>query len=210
MRLYPSLPGPRARTAALDAGLLVFLLLFAWLGFLVHDAVEELNSLSRGVVDAGTQTQTTLRRAGDAVGGVPIVGSQLEGTLKEAAGDTGGAVVAAGRESATRVSSLADLLGVLTWLIPSILLLAYALPPRIRQVRRLTDGAKVLAEHDDDGAVSAERRRLIAQRAAFGLPFGALLKHTRDPLGDLETGRYDALVAAELEAAGLRSGPPQD
>lgn len=203
MRLYPSLSAPLARTAALDAGLVLLLLLFAWLGFLVHDAVEELNSLSRGVVDAGTQTQATLRDAGDAVGGVPIVGSQLEGTLKEAAGDTGGAVVAAGRESATRVSSLADLLGVLTWLVPSILLLAYALPPRIRQVRRLTDGAKVLAV-EDGGAVSAERRRLIAQRAAFGLPFSTLLKHTSDPLGDLETGRYDALVAAELEAAGLK------
>jgi hypothetical protein len=54
--------------------------------------------------------------------------------------------------------------------------------------------------------LSPERERLVAQRAAFGLPYGALLRHTRDPLGDLEAGRYASLVAAELEDAGLR--PP--
>jgi hypothetical protein len=201
VRLYPSLPGALRRTVALDAALVLLLLLFAWLGFKVHDAVAELNSLSRGVVDAGTQTQDTLRQAGDAVGAVPIVGGQLSESLEGAAQDTGGAVVAAGRESEERVSALADLLGVLTWLVPSLIVLALMLPDRVRQVRRLTAGAKVL---EAGGALSTERRRLIAQRAAFGLPFGALLAHTADPLGDLEAGRYDALVAAELEAAGLR------
>ena len=33
---------------------------------------------------------------------------------------------------------------------------------------------------------------------------GELLRFTKDPLGDLEAGRYDALVAAELDQAGLR------
>lgn len=201
MRLYPSVPAARARTAALDAALVLLLALFAWLGSEVHAAVSELTSLSRGLVDAGTETQETLRRAGDAVGAVPVVGDQLAGSLRDAGAETGGAVVAAGRDSAARIGSLADLLGVLFWLVPSLLLLAYALPPRLAQVRRLTAGARVL---EATGAVGAERRRLIAQRAAFGLPFGALLRHTRDPLGDLQAGRYDALVAAELEAAGLR------
>jgi hypothetical protein len=41
-------------------------------------------------------------------------------------------------------------------------------------------------------------------RAAFGLPYGELLRFTKDPLGDLEAGRYDALVAAELEQVGLQ------
>ena len=42
-------------------------------------------------------------------------------------------------------------------------------------------------------------------RAAFSLPYGQLLAYTRDPLGDLEQGRHDALVEAVLEDAGLRS-----
>ena len=51
---------------------------------------------------------------------------------------------------------------------------------------------------------SPERRRLLAMRAAFGLPYGELLRFTKDPLGDTEAGRYDALVATKLEQAGLR------
>ncbi len=41
-------------------------------------------------------------------------------------------------------------------------------------------------------------------RAAFGLPYGELLRYTKDPLGDLEAKRYDALIAAELDQSGLR------
>ncbi|HEX8101693.1 MAG TPA: hypothetical protein VF533_03705, partial [Solirubrobacteraceae bacterium] len=62
-----------------------------------------------------------------------------------------------------------------------------------------TAGARLLG----GGPLDDERRRLIAQRAAFGLPYGALLRHTPDPLGDLQAGRYEGLVAAELEHAGL-------
>jgi hypothetical protein len=57
------------------------------------------------------------------------------------------------------------------------------------------------------GTSDPERRRLLAMRAAFGLSYGALLAYTRDPLGDLADGRYDPLVAAALDDAGIR--PPQ-
>ena len=43
-------------------------------------------------------------------------------------------------------------------------------------------------------------------RAAFSLPARDLARHTKDPLGDLETGRYDGLIAAAFAAEGL--GPP--
>ncbi len=48
-------------------------------------------------------------------------------------------------------------------------------------------------------------RRLIAQRAAFALPYQQLLRHTTDPLGDLATGHYEPLIAAIFEDAGLRN-----
>jgi hypothetical protein len=77
-------------------------------------------------------------------------------------------------------------------------LLFLTLPPRVRQVRRLNAASQAVGELSD------ERRRLLAMRAAFGLPYRELLRFTKDPLGDLESGRYDALVAAELDQAGLR------
>lgn len=48
-----------------------------------------------------------------------------------------------------------------------------------------------------------ERARLLAMRAAFGLPFRELLPYTKDPFGDLAEGRYDALVRAALADVGL-------
>ena len=67
-------------------------------------------------------------------------------------------------------------------------------------MRQLTAADRVLLERE-----TPERQRLIAMRAAFSLPYGQLLAYTRDPLGDLEQGRYDALAEAVLEDAGLRS-----
>lgn len=203
MRFYPSLPGLLRRTIALDAAIVLLLVLFAWLGLKVHDSVSDLNSLSRGITQAGSTTQDTLRRAGKAVGGVPVIGGQLSDSLQGAGREAGGTAASLGRESRQRIDSLANLLGVLTWLIPSLLVLVAFLPGRVRHVLRLSAGARML----EAGAISPERRKLIAQRAAFGLPYGTLLRHSRDPLGDLEAGRYDGLVAAELEAAGLRDRP---
>jgi hypothetical protein len=73
-------------------------------------------------------------------------------------------------------------------------------PSRIAQARQLTAAERVLLQRE-----TPERRRLIAMRAAFDLPYGQLLAHTRDPIGDLEQGRYDSLVEAVLEDVGLRS-----
>jgi hypothetical protein len=55
------------------------------------------------------------------------------------------------------------------------------------------------------GADDPKRRRVLAQRAAYSLPYGRLLEYSDDPLGDLEAERYDPLVAAALEDAGLRA-----
>jgi len=200
VRLYPSVPRLLRRTVALDLAVVLGLLAFAWLGMRVHDAVADLNSLSRGVTQAGSSTQATLQRAGDAVGSAPIIGGQLRDALQGAGRQAGGTAADLGRESRRQIDSLANLLGVLTWVVPSLLVLLTFLPGRVRQISRLSAGARLL----EAGAPSHERRRLVAQRAAFGLPYGDLLRHTRDPLGDLEAGRYDALVDAELEAAGLR------
>ena len=88
----------------------------------------------------------------------------------------------------------------MTFALPALLLLSQWLPGRTAQIRKQKEAAVVLA----DGP-SPERRRLLAMRAAFSLPYGHLLRYTEDPIGDLEDGRYDALVAAALEDAGLKS-----
>jgi hypothetical protein len=201
MRLYPDVPARRTSAIARDAALVLAVVLFAWLGLRVHHAVDRLAVLGQGVENAGGAVQSGFGSAADAVGATPVVGGNLAGALRGAGKDSGGAVADAGRTGKEGVHRLARLLGWLTFLIPAALVLWRVLPTRIAEVRTLTAASRVLAHPD-----APERRRVLAMRAAFALPYGVLLRHSRDPLGDLAAERYDGLVTAALEDAGLRPG----
>ena len=199
MRFYAEIPSRRAATLARDLVVLALLVLLAWLGLKVHDAVDELAVLGEGVQGAGGAVKEGFDAAADAVDGTPVVGDEVAEGLRDAGGASGGDVEELGRSGESGVHRLANLLGVLVFALPAAIVLAYYLPDRIRQIRRLTAASRALAQ-----PATAERRRVMAMRAAFALPYGDLLKHTSDPLGDLAAERYDALVAAALEAEGLR------
>ena len=202
MRLYPDLRAARIDAIARDVATILGLVLFGKIALEVHDAVDKLAILGDGVTSAGEAVTGGFGRAADAVDGTPVIGDDIGDALRGAGEGSGGEVQDLGRGGAGAAHDLADLLGFVFFLLPSALLLLWALPPRLAQVRRLNAAARVLR---DPG--SPARRELLASRAAFGLPYGTLLRYTKDPIGDLEAGRYDALVRAELEQAGLR--PPQ-
>ena len=199
MRLYPEFPVRRANAVTRDAATLVALVLLALLGVWVYHAVDSLTILGRGVHDAGAAVQTGFETAADKVDDVPLVGGSIGDGLREAGDATGGDVADAGTRGAERVHRLAILLGAIVFLLPAALLLSRVVPQRLQQIRTLTNAERVLATGGDE-----DRRRLVAMRAAFALPYGTLLAHTRDPIGDLAAGEYDALVAAIAEDAGLR------
>ncbi len=227
MRLYPSLPRRRTATIAGDLAVLALVVVFALLGNLVHDSVAELSTLGRGVTDAGTQLQRSGENAAGAVRGglesaagaierAPIVGGpvadglrsgaeQATGAVEREAGRAGGSVAAAGRDGEQRALDAARVLGWVTFLVPVILLLSRWLPPRIRQVQAMAAAERVLR---GDGPRDPARERALAERAAFGLPYVTLLRHTRDPLGDLVAGNHAPLIAAVGEDAGLALTPP--
>jgi len=117
-----------------------------------------------------------VRKAGSAV---PLVGDPVEDL---------------GRRGENDVHHLANVLGSLFFALPTLALVVWYVPRRMDQIRALTAASRVL------GGANA---RLVAMRAAFSLPYGQLLVYTRDPLGDLAAERYEPLVAAALEDAGL-------
>ena len=197
--MYPDVPSQRAAALARDAAALVALVLLAWLGVAVHDAVDRLAVLGQGVADVGGGVRGGFERAADEVDDAPLVGDRVADGLRVAGEETGGSAEDLGRRGEGAAHRLADLLGLVMFGLPAILVLWLWLPGRISQVRRLTAAARALAQPDD-----VERRRLIAMRAAFALPYGQLLAHTRDPIGDLAAERYDPLVRAAFEAEGLR------
>lgn len=200
MRIYPDIPARRRAAILSDLLVLLLLVLLAWLGVRVHDAVADLASVPRGVGDAGGSIQRGFESAGGAVGDVPVVGGPLAGALQDAGDSAGGEIAAAGRQGEEDVNHLANVLGVLFFLLPAAGALSRYLPDRIADMRRLSAAARAIGP-----TLTPERERTLAMRAAYGLPYERLARYTRDPLADLESGRYDGLVAAALDDAGLRS-----
>jgi hypothetical protein len=198
MRLYPDTADDRGRAVAKDALVLLTLFVLAWLALKVHNAVDELAVLGTGVRDSGEAVQSGFGAAADAAGGIPVVGGDVEDALRDAGSGTGGEVAQAGSDGEEKVHDLANLLGVLFFSIPASILLIATLPGRIRQFRELNATERLL------DVTSDERRRLVAMRAAFSLPARELARHTKDPLGDLQAGRYDPLIEAAYDEAGLR------
>jgi hypothetical protein len=198
MRIYPDQPARRIDLMARDLAVVLALVLFGLIAIEVHDAVDRLAVLGEGVESAGRGIGGGFDAAADAVDGTPVIGDDLGDALRGAGEGSGGEVEDLGRGGSGAAHDPANPLGFLFFALPAAVLLLLAVPPRVRQVRRLNAAAQAVGE------LSPERRRLLAMRAAFGLPYGELLRFTKDPLGDLEAGRYDALVAAELEQAGLR------
>lgn len=199
MRFYPDTPATRTAAIVSDLLVLLLLVLLVWLGLRVHDAVAEIASVPRGVSDAGGAIQRGFESAGDAVSAVPVVGESLAGALQDAGEGAGGEIAETGREGEEDVNDLANVLGALFFLLPAAAVLSRYLPDRIADVRRLTAAARAIGP-----MLTPERERTLAMRAAYGLPYERLVRYTRDPLADLESGRYDALVAAALDDAGLR------
>lgn len=202
MRLYPDSPGLRLSALARDLAALVVLVLLAWLGLAVHDAVDRLAVLGEGVTTAGGAVRGGFERAAEGVDDAPLVGGPLGDALRDAGEGTGGNVEDAGQRGETAAHDLADILGILFFGLPATLVLALWLPRRIAEVRTLNAALRTLGAPDD-----AERRRLIAMRAAFSLPYAVLTRYTPDPLGDLAAERYDRLLAAAYDEVGLR--PPR-
>ena len=200
MRFYPNIPTRRASTLVRDLLTVALLVLFAWVALKVHDAVDQLAVLGEGVNEAGSSIEDGFNAAADAVDGAPLIGGELSDGLRGAGEGSGGNVAELGQEGEDKTHQLADILGLATFFVPATLLVFLVVPSRIGQVRQLTSAERVLL-----GRETPEQQHLIAMRAAFSLPYGQLLAYTRDPLGDLEQGRYDALVEAVLEDAGLRS-----
>jgi len=197
--LYPDLPDQRRAQIGRDLAAVLLVVFFCWCGVQLHDAVSSLSVLGEGVASAGTAVEGGFTSVGDAVGGIPVVGDDLADALDGVGAGTGGNLAELGQTGVDAVERTALLAGLTAALLPIAVLLVAVLPRRLRGIREMTAARSMTGLSLDD----PEHRRLLAMRAAFGLPFRELLPHTRDPFGDLAAGRYDALVTAALADVGL-------
>jgi hypothetical protein len=200
LTLYPDVPSARRGQVVRDLLVLGLIALFVWVGVSVYHLVDALSVLGQGVSSAGNGIQGAFDSVGDAVSNVPIVGDSLGGAFHGAGDATGGNLSDLGQQGQDAVHLLARTIGIITAGLPIAVLLVAVLPRRIRSIREMSS-ARALTGID---LADPERARLLAMRAAFGLPFRELLPYTKDPFGDLAEGRYDALVRAALADVGLQ------
>ena len=202
MKVYPDVPAKRHATVVGDIAVACLLVLFASLAWPCTARSTALPYSEPGYARAAPRCKEGLRSAADRVNGVPLVGGSLADALQGAGRQSGGRVAALGRQGEEDVHRLALILGLVVFALPTILVLALLLPRRVRQIKQLTAAERVLTDPDDP-----QRRRVLAMRAAFGLPYGTLVAYTPDPLGDIVQNRYDALVQAAMDEAGIRHPP---
>jgi len=192
-------------------------ILFACIGVKAHDAIRDLTSVGRGIQDSGRTISATTRdtaatvdgafaTAGDTVGGLPLVGEEVADALRGAPRDATSALRAAGDEQGSRIVRLgveqvnqtetaANWVGWLVFALPAIVLLAFAIPKRVRGVIAMS-----LAQRTFSGAPE----HILAARAAYSLPYRTLNRYTADPFGDLHAGRHQALLKALADDAGVK------
>ncbi len=128
---YPSEPRQRRSTITRDVLAILAVVLLAWLGRRVYQLVDNLRAVTDAVNNAGSSVQQGFQTAADAVSGTPLIGDDIAGALQSAGGTSGGNIVELALTGDTAIHRLALALGLLTFLIPTLILLLLYVPMRV-------------------------------------------------------------------------------
>lgn len=202
LKLYPDTAGRKARWIGTDVTVILWLAFWSVLGYYVHHLIEILQAIPDAIDRAGSALDAPLQDAMNRAAQIPIVGGLIVDRIQSASNATAG-----------RAHAIAAALGNLIDVAALGMALAVALPPillvigfygfiRWRASREMGSAHRVVEE-----ALRQHRGRqlneALARRALEVVPYRRLVKVSPDPLGELEAGRYDALAAQALRAAGL-------
>jgi hypothetical protein len=195
MTFYAETPGYRARQVMGDALVVLWVVVWARVGMLVHELVGRLAGPARTLERAGAGFARPLQDASDSVGDVPVIGDALGAPLDAAAG-AGRVLARAGASQQDVVVTLALWLGILFAVLPIAIVLLRVVPARLRWVRDASAARRM--RNDEVGA------ELFALRAVATRPLEELRRAVPDPARAWATGDLAPLAALELRELGLR------
>lgn len=193
MKLYADHPVRRLLQLVVDLLFVCWLVVWVWVGGVVHDGTLALAGPGRQTDAAASALASGLRDAGGSLDDVPFVGEQVAVPFDRAATASEG-IAAAGRDAVRAVERLAFWLGVSVAVVPILLASLVYLPRRLRFVREATAAARFLAARQD--------LDLFALRALAHQPMRVLARVSDDPAGAWR--RRDAEVVARLAELELR------
>lgn len=198
MKLYADTPGRRAPQLAADLLVVLWIVLWAWVGLVVHDTTMALAAPGRQVESSATDLADGLAGAGAVVGDVPLVGDGARAPFDQAA-EASRSLAGSGRASVDAVERLALWLGLAVVLIPTLVVVGFYGPLRWRFVREATAGSRFVDTTAD--------LDLFALRALTHQPLHVLARISDDPAGAWRGRDPDvvlALAELELKDCGLR------
>lgn len=201
MKLYADSSPRFAVQLAIDFSVACWVVLWIWLGFVVHDGIEVLADPGERVSAAADDLATSLGDAGDVLGNTPIVGDEVSRPFDSAA-EASTALGDAGTSEADAARRLALWAGLAVAVLP----IAYAarryLPWRVRFLLDATAATAVLRGDAD--------LQLFAWRALTTMPLSRVVGVSDDPLGAMRRGDAHVvrrLAELELGRLGLSVGP---
>ncbi len=198
MKLYSDLTGRRTAQVLADLVVLFWVSFWGYAGRRVHDAILALHGPADGLRDTGASLSQSMSDASAAVHGVPLVGDELTGPFDQAA-DAGTSMARLGSDLGVGIDRLSVMLGLVTALLPIVLVVGIWAVLRIRFVRRATAARRFVdAEADLD---------LFALRAMSRQPMHRLARISDDPAGAWRRQESDVvreLALLELRTCGLR------
>jgi hypothetical protein len=201
MKLYADVPARAALQVVSDLLVVVWVVLWVRVGQAVHDSIAELAAPATALEGGASGLSDRLDAAGQQAGRVPVVGDRLAEPLHQA-GDAASGVADAGRDLALRLETLADQVGLLTALVPIVVLVGVWASVRISFARRAAATAALVR--------SPAGANLLALRALSGGSTRALVAVHPDPAGAWRAGDAAAvarLAALEASRRGVRPRP---
>lgn len=182
----------------LDAGVIVWVVVWAVLGGLVWQDITAQTRLPADVIKIGSAVEDTGQALG-VVGGLPLVGDRI-GSFADRIEQLGAEVVTSGETSRDSIRRVAVIAGVAVGVLPAAMALFLYIPVRTRWRRTVRSVAEALTSSSGDPGFE----QYLARRAVDALSWDDLRAISPDPWGAVAAGDFQALADAELRRLGLR------
>jgi len=196
---YASTPGRLLWQLVSDVIVLLWTVVWVWVGAAVHSAVATIAEFGYQVESGANGVAGNLDDAGRSAGEFPLVGGALSGPLS-AAGDAAREIAGAGQSLGVTAGWLAWLLALAVAAPPILALMMPWLFLRLRFFRRKWTAVTLSSTWAGE--------QLLALRALANRPLPKLAAISADPVGawrDQDPIAIRGLAALELRASGIRA-----
>ena len=169
----------------------------------IHTAISGFAEAGHALERGGEALRAAGAQLGGSLDGVPVIGQGVGDMTRSAFGGASEPFVFVGSQFVDLITLIARLLAILVLSVALVPWLSRYLPWRAARLAELRSATTAIRRRPG-AAASGSIDRLLASRALHRLSWSEMLEHSRDPLGDFASGRYESLAAAELESVGLR------